>query len=542
MTQADGSSGGSFSVAEQLNSVAVPVRAVGLALVYLATALVGVELTREADMVAAIWPPNAVLLAVLLRGEVRNWPIYTAGCAVANATANLLYGDNPLIASGLALVNMLEVLGAALLLRRACGLPVKLLNIGQFVRFAVIAGMVAPTIGAFAGAALLWLAFDVPFWAVWRVWWVADAMGFLVVAPPLLCFKLRSAGEWPEARDLAEGLLMLLAVVLVTTAVFTQGVLPWLFLIPPILIWAAIRTSLFVTAIAGLMVTVIAISLTVYPAGPIAAIPGITINEQRLYLQLFLGTTVLAPLLIAVALAELKQAGETLAGRSTMLELSNDKLKTVIEQRENLLKELQHRVKNNLQVVVSLLNLRSDRVSDPGARNALLEASNRVEALALAHRNFYRPDSPSAVAMGEYIPELCSKLAAAYSIGANQIDVRTEIENITISLDQATPLALILNELISNVFKHAFPEGRKGSAMITVRSETDDENRTNAHITIRDDGVGMPEAFDLQRVNSTGLKVFLGLLNQIDGHMELERVGGTAFHIRFPLEKEQMAP
>ncbi len=154
---------------------------------------------------------------------------------------------------------------------------------------------------------------------------------------------------------------------------------------------------------------------------------------------------------------------------------------------------------------------------------------------------FYDPDRPNEVVVSEYVPELCAMLAKDYSIERNQIDVRTDIENVSISLDQATPIALILNELISNAFKHAFPEGRKGSISITVRSGSDEKNSRNGHITIRDDGVGVPEGFNLQRVTSTGLKVFLGLLRQIDGQAELERDDGTAFHIRFPLELERAA-
>ena len=205
---------------------------------------------------------------------------------------------------------------------------------------------------------------------------------------------------------------------------------------------------------------------------------------------------------------------------------------------KTLLKELQHRVKNNLQVVVSLLNLRSDSVSEPRAREAMLEASNRVEALALAHRNFYQPDNPNEVAIAEYIPALCASLAKGYCIGADRISLRTEIDDISISLDQATPIALILNELLSNVFKHAYPDGRAGSVEITVRGEPDEKDRTYGHITIRDDGVGLPEGFDLDQVTSTGLKVVFGLLRQIDGQAELARDAGTTFHIRFPLEKE----
>ena len=108
-------------------------------------------------------------------------------------------------------------------------------------------------------------------------------------------------------------------------------------------------------------------------------------------------------------------------------------------------------------------------------------------------------------------------------------------------MDQATPITLILNELISNVFKHAFPGGRKGIVTITVRSDSNENNLKNGHITIRDDGVGIPNVFDLQRVDSTGLKVFLALVRQIDGQAELERGAGTAFHVRFPLGAERAA-
>jgi two-component sensor histidine kinase len=541
MTSAEDSLHGSPRSAGHPISIPVLLSAAGLALVYLAGALAGIEFTREAGNVAAIWPPNAVLLAVLLRSDIRAWPIYTFCCAAANLAANMLYGDTLLVAAGLALVNMMEVLSGCLLVRYACDLPIRLRNIRQLVSFAMLAGLIAPVIGAFGGAALVSLAFDAPYWAAWKVWWIAHAMGILIVAPPLLCWDLRRSRELTLTRDFVERMFMLLAAIVATSVVFAQGAAPWLFLIPPILIWAAVRMGLFVTAVAGLFVSVIAVSLTVELSGPIAGIPGVTINERILYLQLFLGTTVLAPLLVAVALAELKQAGEVLARWSETLELSNAHLETINQQRETLLKELQHRVKNNLQVVVSLLNLRSDGVSDPRARNAMLEASSRVEALALAHRYFYQPDRPNEVVVAEYVPELCSMLARAYSIKRNQIDVRTDIEDVSISLDQATPISLILNELISNAFKHAFPEGRKGSITITVRSELDEKNSRIGHITIRDDGVGMPEGFDLQRMTSIGLKVFLGLLRQIDGQVELERDAGTAFHVRFPLETERAA-
>ena len=521
--------------------IPVPLSAAGLALVYFAGALAATELTREAGSVAAIWPPNAVLLAVLLRSDIRNWPVYIFCCAGANLAANMLHGDTLPVAAGFALIHMVEVLSGCLLLRYTCDLPIMLRNVRQLVSFAVLAGIVAPMIGAFGGAALVNLAFDASFWEVWKVWWIADAMGVLIVAPPLLCWDPRRFRELILARDFVEKSFLLVAAIVATSVLFSQSAIPWLFLIPPILIWPAIRMGLFVTAVAGLFVSSIAVLLTIDLTGPIAGMPGITINERFLYLQLFLGTTMLAPLLVAVAMAELKQASEGLMRRSETLEHSNADLEDTIQQRDTLLKELQHRVKNNLQVVVSLLNLRSDGVSDLRARKAMLEASNRVEALALAHRYFYQPDRPNEVVVAEYVPELCSMLAKAYCTERHLIDVRTDIEDVSISLDQATPITLILNELISNVFKHAFPLGRKGSITVTVRSESDENNSRNGHITIRDDGVGIPEVFDLQQVTSTGLKVFLALVRQIDGQAELERDAGTAFHVRFPLEKKRAA-
>jgi integral membrane sensor domain MASE1 len=347
MTSAEDSLHGSLRSAGHPISITVLLSAGGLALVYLAGALAGIEFTREAANVAAIWPPNAVLLAVLLRSDIRAWPIYTFCCAAANLAANMLYGDTLLVAAGFSLINMMEVLSGCLLVRYACDLPFRLRKVKQFVSFVVFAGLIAPVIGAFGGAALVSLAFDTPYWAAWKVWWIADAMGILIIAPPLLCWHLGRLRELILARDFVEKMFMLLSAIVATSVVFAQGTAPWLFLIPPILIWAAVRMGLFVTAVAGLLVSVIAVSLTVNLSGPIAGIPGVTINERILYLQLFLGMTVLAPMLVAVALAELKQAGEALAQWSETLALSNARLETTIQERETLLKELQHRVKNN---------------------------------------------------------------------------------------------------------------------------------------------------------------------------------------------------
>ena len=165
----------------------------------------------------------------------------------------MLHGDGLLLSAGFALINMTEILSGCLLIRYACELPIGLRSVRRLVSFIVLAGLIAPMIGASGGAALASLAFDAPYWAVWRVWWIAHAMGFLIVAPPLLCCDLGRIRAL-SSRAIAERVFLLLAAIVVTVALFSQSAVPGLFLIMPILILAAIRGGLFVTALSGLCV------------------------------------------------------------------------------------------------------------------------------------------------------------------------------------------------------------------------------------------------------------------------------------------------
>jgi integral membrane sensor domain MASE1 len=157
-----------------------------LAIGYLLSAAIGIVLTREAGNAAALWPANALLLAVLLRSARADWPAYVLACVVANFTANYALGDSVLVSCGFVIVNTAETLGGAVLLRHFHRGVWDHVSTRQALSFVLLAGIAAPVVGASLGAGLIAWAFQAPYLSVWGVWWVADAMGFLIVTPVVL--------------------------------------------------------------------------------------------------------------------------------------------------------------------------------------------------------------------------------------------------------------------------------------------------------------------------------------------------------------------
>ncbi|MES2355277.1 MAG: PAS domain S-box protein [Pseudomonadota bacterium] len=208
-------------------------------------------------------------------------------------------------------------------------------------------------------------------------------------------------------------------------------------------------------------------------------------------------------------------------------------IQAALMEKEILLKELYHRVKNNLQVISSLLNLQARTLPDGLARVALKEGSNRVRAMALVHEKLYQSGNLSSIALNEYIAELCKQLASTAMAEERGITVIADVAPIQASLDTAIPLGLLLNELVSNSLKHAFPHGRCGH--VTVRLELRADNTTE--LSIVDDGVGFPPDYDPMSSRSLGLKLVAALSAQIDGKLSLETREGARTTLIFQLGK-----
>jgi PAS domain S-box-containing protein len=213
----------------------------------------------------------------------------------------------------------------------------------------------------------------------------------------------------------------------------------------------------------------------------------------------------------------------------TERKLAEQQTVAALHEKETLLKEVHHRVKNNLAIVVELLSLQANQTDDPAARHALGESVDRIYAMALVHEMIYESSQLSAVDLGEYLERLSRKLLETYQAPGSNVDLRTQIAEVALTLDQAVPCSLILNELVTNALKHAFPQGRVGCIEITVGAGSDG----HVVLEVRDNGVGMRADMDLHTSRSLGLRLVSSLARQLHATVEIAREEGTAVRIRF---------
>lgn len=209
------------------------------------------------------------------------------------------------------------------------------------------------------------------------------------------------------------------------------------------------------------------------------------------------------------------------------LRAANEALTAALEEKEVLIKEVHHRVKNNMQVISSLLNLRAGHSDDERVQELLRESQERIQAMSLVHEQLYQSPSLAAIEVRSYLRQLVDN-ARAYDAGHGnvQLDVLAEVQH-QFDLETATSCGLIVNELVTNCLKHAFPDGRAGH--VTVRYELDGEE---AILTVRDDGVGMPQGADVD--GTLGTQLIAALARQLQASMRVDGSQGTTVELRFP--------
>ncbi len=204
-------------------------------------------------------------------------------------------------------------------------------------------------------------------------------------------------------------------------------------------------------------------------------------------------------------------------------------LKNSLTEKEILLKEIHHRVKNNISVVASLLELQSNTVSDPQTAKMFEECQNRLYSMALIHEKLYRSTNRTQINFGEYLEDLVTNLFQSYNINDSRIQLQIIAESVSLNLETATPCGLIVNELISNTLKHAFPDGTSGTVSVECYQTGDRE----IHLFVKDNGIGFPQNLDFRKTNSMGFQVVCTLTEQLEGTIELSRQIGTEFHLKF---------
>jgi PAS domain S-box-containing protein len=208
---------------------------------------------------------------------------------------------------------------------------------------------------------------------------------------------------------------------------------------------------------------------------------------------------------------------------------AEEKIKVSLKEKEVLLQEIHHRVKNNLQIISSLLYLQASRTEHPGAVSALQESRNRIRSMALIHETLYQSPNLASINMGAYTRNLVSDLQHSYRIEKRAIGLRLNIEDIPLGITEAIPCGLIVNELVSNALKHAFPMERAGEIIIGLHRGSTNQ----VTLTVSDNGIGFPEQMDFRKSPSLGLTLINSLVQQLGGTIELDRSGGTTFTIMF---------
>jgi len=203
-----------------------------------------------------------------------------------------------------------------------------------------------------------------------------------------------------------------------------------------------------------------------------------------------------------------------------------------LEEKEVLLREIHHRVKNNLNIVSSLLNLQYDMVSNTSqAKQALKMSRDRIFSMALVHENLYQSETLSQIDMKEYIDTISNNLHNLYAAEKN-ITIKTDIDNITMTIEHASPFGLLLNEIITNSLTHAFPSKESGTIEVSLKSQANGSCR----LMVADNGIGLPEGLDVRNTKSLGMQLISVLSEQLNGRLTVECGGGAVFTLDFHIQ------
>jgi len=214
----------------------------------------------------------------------------------------------------------------------------------------------------------------------------------------------------------------------------------------------------------------------------------------------------------------------------THLRQTQERLARALEEKDALLKELHHRVKNNLQIISSLLNLQFERVQDAGLREMVMESQNRIRAMALVHEQLYRSETLMRLDTRVFLDSLVWSLVRSYASSGQQVEAVVEADPTALDLDVAIPIALIINELVSNCLKHAFPVARTGNRL-KVSLRRNGEGRRE--LVVRDNGVGVPPDLNVTTTQTLGLSLVVNLVRQIGGTVTFRQAEGTEFSVVF---------
>jgi len=216
------------------------------------------------------------------------------------------------------------------------------------------------------------------------------------------------------------------------------------------------------------------------------------------------------------------------------LKRAEETIKASLREKEVLLKEIHHRVKNNLQIISSLLSLQSQYIKDKHVLEMFKDSQDRIRSMALIHEKLYGSRDLTRIDFAEYIKGLTKGLYRSYGVDPGRIGLNIKVENVSLRVDLAVPCGLIINELVSNALKYAFPPSWRGKGQIDISLSPTETNEIE--LVVQDNGIGMPEDLDIRQTESLGLRLVTILVeDQLDGRISLDTKKGTKFVMRMSL-------
>ena len=233
---------------------------------------------------------------------------------------------------------------------------------------------------------------------------------------------------------------------------------------------------------------------------------------------------------VAERTRELRQLTEALREDNAARQEAQARLQDLLQEKEVLFKEMHHRVKNNLQIVASLLDMQAEGIQDAHARRMFEESQHRIHVIALIHDTLYQGDNLAHIEVGPFIQRLASQLFDAAAVDVRRVSLEVEADEVFLGLTTAIPCGLIVNELVTNSLKHAFPDPQSGCVRIVLRAGSEG----GVTLRVSDTGVGLPEGLDFRAGNSLGLQLVSILTEQLGGTIALEPGEGTTFTVTFP--------
>jgi PAS domain S-box-containing protein len=214
---------------------------------------------------------------------------------------------------------------------------------------------------------------------------------------------------------------------------------------------------------------------------------------------------------------------------------AEDAIKSSLKEKEALLQEIHHRVKNNLQVIVSLLDLQSEKISSEESLTSLMEVQGRIKAIALIHEQLYQSKDVALIDFNSFVKTLVDRIFQSFKPVSDNIKLKVDAKEVSLEIGQAISSGLIINELVTNALEHAFPDGRKGEIQVKIRGKSG-----NVEIIVRDNGVGFVNEFNFKKVKTLGLHLVKILSeDQLDGKLEMTNDKGTEFRINFKSDSDK---